>query len=406
MFLRTYFVSKLDVELKKTINLYELFETNFPIATLNKKNSYFNWNIGLKRYVIFPILILFFGAFGLTESFAEDKLNLTELKKNGLILSLSTDKSLYSLKEPISLTYQIENQGKININFMKGDSCDDGFFGYFKNKNEQYPLESFLSAGLYLEPANNPFGEKVDDSFYRELLLMINNKETRDYGIIITGDTENILKVLSEKHNATSINESNRLNFVTAKIPVNEILEIAKYPFVLGIGDGEEELCAQAIGRGTLSSGDGFEKSLYLSQEFYKFPGVHSLPLGDYDIVLNFRLLDESLIPSSSLYSSPNAENIDLLSLSLPISISDEKQEILSQNFQKKSLESELGNKKSDLIHSLKHQLKSGVTPENIQCTENYLLLIRNDGNPACVKPTTAEKLIERGWGSFPKIQT
>jgi len=293
-------------------------------------------NIGIKKPGTYNVTVTFekpskyhpttiSKEFRVVESIAEDNRNIIHLEKKDIIIKFSTDKSSYSSQEPIHVAYQIKNQGEKGINYYKGDSCDDGFFGYLLNQEEKYYFERFLGAGEYLIPENNPLGEKIDDIFYGELLLMIENNETRDYGIIVYGDKKKISNALQEKHNASHINEATRLSFVTTKVPVNEILEIAKYSFVHSIGDGEQELCAQAIMRGTLDSGDGFEKSFYLSQEFYRYPGIHTLPLGNYDIVLNFRLLDENILPSESGYgASPSAENMELLTLKLPITISDE----------------------------------------------------------------------------------
>ncbi|MGI0009915.1 MAG: hypothetical protein ACREAE_00775 [Nitrosopumilaceae archaeon] len=45
-------------------------------------------------------------------------------------------------------------------------------------------------------------------------------------------------------------------------------------------------------------------------------------------------------------------------------------------------------------------QFKSGIQLEEIQCKEGLQLIIKSrDGSPACVKPDTATKLVERGWG-------
>ncbi|MCE9652514.1 MAG: hypothetical protein K8Q89_05595 [Nitrosarchaeum sp.] len=43
-------------------------------------------------------------------------------------------------------------------------------------------------------------------------------------------------------------------------------------------------------------------------------------------------------------------------------------------------------------------QIKSGIPVDEIQCTENLVLIQKYDGSPACVKPDTKEKMIERGW--------
>ncbi len=47
-------------------------------------------------------------------------------------------------------------------------------------------------------------------------------------------------------------------------------------------------------------------------------------------------------------------------------------------------------------------QFKSGIAINEIQCRESLILVIKYDGSPACVKPLTAEKLIQRGWEIIP----
>ena len=63
-----------------------------------------------------------------------------------------------------------------------------------------------------------------------------------------------------------------------------------------------------------------------------------------------------------------------------------------------------LKNSESELISSeetpsLKIQEKSGIAPLDIICKEGLQKIFKlSDKSPACVKPATAEKLIERGW--------
>jgi len=60
----------------------------------------------------------------------------------------------------------------------------------------------------------------------------------------------------------------------------------------------------------------------------------------------------------------------------------------------------------SDNLAPLK-QMKKGVLPEDIQCNEGLDLIFKpNGGIPTCVKPTTAEKLLERGWTSMTIISS
>jgi len=48
-------------------------------------------------------------------------------------------------------------------------------------------------------------------------------------------------------------------------------------------------------------------------------------------------------------------------------------------------------------------QFNSGITANNVICNEGFKLIFKaEDGSPACVKPTTAQKLIEYHWGYFP----
>jgi len=48
-------------------------------------------------------------------------------------------------------------------------------------------------------------------------------------------------------------------------------------------------------------------------------------------------------------------------------------------------------------VDSPKKQLKNGILPENIICNEGLQLIIRNNGSPACVKPTTASRFERLG---------
>jgi hypothetical protein len=54
---------------------------------------------------------------------------------------------------------------------------------------------------------------------------------------------------------------------------------------------------------------------------------------------------------------------------------------------------------KSGKIQPPLKQFKSGIPIEEIKCKENLQLIIKNNGNPACVKTDSLEKLYLRGWG-------
>jgi len=45
-------------------------------------------------------------------------------------------------------------------------------------------------------------------------------------------------------------------------------------------------------------------------------------------------------------------------------------------------------------------QFQAGVSPVNVKCNEGFVLMIKSsDGLPACLKPQSAKKLMERAWG-------
>lgn len=60
-------------------------------------------------------------------------------------------------------------------------------------------------------------------------------------------------------------------------------------------------------------------------------------------------------------------------------------------------------------LDSPKKQIKLGVAPQNVTCDEGLVLMLKTSGMPVCVKPSTAERLEERGWkqivGKFERSQ-
>jgi hypothetical protein len=58
-------------------------------------------------------------------------------------------------------------------------------------------------------------------------------------------------------------------------------------------------------------------------------------------------------------------------------------------------------------ISSPLHQFKSGINSSDVKCTSIFQLVINAaDGSPACVTPSTAQKLVERGWAKSPSSGT
>ncbi len=51
-------------------------------------------------------------------------------------------------------------------------------------------------------------------------------------------------------------------------------------------------------------------------------------------------------------------------------------------------------------IPTQKKQPNTGMLPKVVTCSEKHILALRFDGSLACIKPSSAEKLIQRGWAS------
>src|SRR5439155_13655311 len=52
-------------------------------------------------------------------------------------------------------------------------------------------------------------------------------------------------------------------------------------------------------------------------------------------------------------------------------------------------------------------QLESGIAILDVKCNESFILVIKeSNGNPSCVKPTTATRLLSHGWITVEKFGT
>jgi len=103
------------------------------------------------------------------------------------------------------------------------------------------------------------------------------------------------------------------------------------------------------------------------------------------------RLRDASMGPDGNLYiltsnqdgrGSP-AENDDRILRIVPI-ITEER-------------------KTGDSSMSPRKQIQDGILPEDVACRLGFELILKSStGNPACVLPSTASKLVSVGWGIWP----
>ena len=55
------------------------------------------------------------------------------------------------------------------------------------------------------------------------------------------------------------------------------------------------------------------------------------------------------------------------------------------------------------MVKSPRQQMDEGVAPEDVVCKSGLALMVRDTGRAMCVKPSTAETLVERGYGMIAK---
>jgi hypothetical protein len=55
-------------------------------------------------------------------------------------------------------------------------------------------------------------------------------------------------------------------------------------------------------------------------------------------------------------------------------------------------------NKTDEIFLAPLKQIKGGVQPENIKCKTSMELMFKPSGGPVCVKASSVQKLISRGW--------
>jgi len=88
----------------------------------------------------------------------------------------------------------------------------------------------------------------------------------------------------------------------------------------------------------------------------------------------------------------------------IPLATGSYTQSSLPKAVTKPEVKESFAEESSELLEDIlspKQQVKDGIAPEYIICKNDLQLIIKNsDNSPACVKPSSAQKLIERGWAT------
>lgn len=95
-------------------------------------------------------------------------------------------------------------------------------------------------------------------------------------------------------------------------------------------------------------------------------------------------------------FPTPIESNLNFTTVEFPLTNYSDVDEMIyiTGNYQQPSDTSE--------FPSPLKQFKSGTSANDVKCNDGLQLLIKTeDGHPVCVKPDTAQKLIERGWAQI-----
>lgn len=116
---------------------------------------------------------------------------------------------------------------------------------------------SYYWWGWRIEPVQKAHAQKATEQqdanrirpfepgFYEKVSCLIDYGETRPYSVIIIVAEQNkdlLIERLKLDHGATQVVRGLQLSFVTAKIPITEIPNLANYDFIILVADGERKL--------------------------------------------------------------------------------------------------------------------------------------------------------------------
>jgi len=240
----------------------------------------------------FGILIIFTPS---VFSFAEES-NISTITKNGLILTIKTDKTEFYQDEIINIFWIIENTGNEPHTYLKRDYCDDGF-DFQINGSGMENYQRLYPGFVLLISDDDPLVEKINYSLYGHILDLIEQGETREYDLIFYNTDADLLEdALKENHGVTKFSKGSYLSFITASVPVQEIPEVASYNFVGQIDDGEQIACPELIKMEELLAGESLEGEFPWSQRI-KTKQSDFVPVtnGDYSVTIQFEPLREPI---------------------------------------------------------------------------------------------------------------
>ena len=213
--------------------------------------------------------------------------NSNTVIKDGLKLTVYTDKKFYTKEDAINIKWTAQNIGSENITY-------DNFIVKIIGNATEYDSSRLKPSEILLISPDDTRVKKFDsDVFYGKILSLIKLGETRSYGIIMIVSDQNKITVediLKTKHHATNVFAGERLSFVTAQVPLQEIPKLADYDVISLIGDGEQKIIFDYVTINTLQVGQTLNGGLSLSQHLYPryYDKQQVIPSGQYTVQLSF----------------------------------------------------------------------------------------------------------------------
>ncbi len=382
-------------------------------------------------WVVIPLVLI--GMIGMQESFAEE--NSSIIYENDLEFSVMTDKKYYHDDEIIHIFWHVKNIGNSDISYTTSSTCNDGFSWSIIN-SEIHRVNGVLGESANLIKEDDSTVLKFENpGFYGDVLQFIKDEpnKTRDI-LIFTSNGEKLVDILKEKFEVVKYSEpKSEPDAIGARVSVKYIPEIANMELVTSILEGDAPVCGSAELTKILEPNEIIDGNFSWSQLVHvkdNFP--QHVPDGNYSILVNFYRI------SNCIVIGINSDNSQLKKIpcfgGIPSNVSEEQYieyvkqqlktiehpelraelikelEILStgseyeysQSEDAASISSDANDddlKSIKKILSPKQQMSMGFLSNDVECRKGLELIFKSsDNSPACVKPATAEKLIQRGW--------
>ena len=85
----------------------------------------------------------------------------------------------------------------------------------------------------------------------------------------------------------------------------------------------------------------------------------------------------------------PSSIKAVISGLKIPVKLDELEKEVEPSNVEELQI----------MPKSPRSQILSGIAPTEVACKENFVLMVRESGNPACLTPASYLRSVDRGWG-------